>query len=351
MKILYLGTGAAEGVPAVFCNCDTCREARRRGEKEFHSRSQVLIDGELSVDFPPDAYYHSLRFGADLSAVRYLLVTHSHMDHFYAHDFILRGYKYSSPLPAPLHIFGNEEVKRVFDECTRREMRPDVLENIRFSVVRPFEPFSFGDYTAVALKAQHSRTECALLYLVEKCGKCYLHLTDTGRIPRESLDYLGAYLRERGRRADLVSFDCTFLFFGAGEVSRHMGLPDCAAMRGEFLRRGVAGENHPLGDHALFPQRRAPVGKPPPRGGGIFRGGGPRRLLRRDLRGNCKGRLCQNLRGGCGGKMRLFRLSDGVALEKGVSVAALFGCRKNFSFFFGKVLTNIKLCAILVLKE
>ena len=32
MKILYLGTGAAEGVPAVFCNCDTCREARRRGE-------------------------------------------------------------------------------------------------------------------------------------------------------------------------------------------------------------------------------------------------------------------------------------------------------------------------------
>ena len=56
MKILYLGTGAAEGVPAVFCNCDTCREARRRGEKEFHSRSQVLIDGELSVDFPPDAY-------------------------------------------------------------------------------------------------------------------------------------------------------------------------------------------------------------------------------------------------------------------------------------------------------
>lgn len=243
MKILYLGTGAAEGVPAVFCNCDTCREARRRGEKEFHSRSQVLIDGELSVDFPPDSYYHSLRFGADLSAVRYLLVTHSHMDHFYAHDFILRGYKYSSPLPAPLHIFGNEEVKRVFDECTRREMRPDVLENIRFSVVRPFEPFSFGDYTAVALKAQHSRTECALLYLVEKCGKCYLHLTDTGRIPRESLDYLGAYLRERGQKADLVSFDCTFLFFGAGEVSRHMGLPDCAAMREEFLHRGIAGEN------------------------------------------------------------------------------------------------------------
>ena len=124
MKFQYLGTGAAEGVPAVFCHCPACREIRRRGESEFHSRSQLLIDGEVCVDFPPDAYYHSLRFGADLAAVRYLLVTHSHMDHFYAHDFILRGYKYAAGISSKLQIFGNEEVKKVFDECTRRRYIP-----------------------------------------------------------------------------------------------------------------------------------------------------------------------------------------------------------------------------------
>lgn len=240
MKLQYLGTGAAEGVPAEFCSCEICREIRRRGEGEFHTRSQLLIDGELSVDFPPEAYGHSLRFGIDLGAVRYLLVTHSHMDHFYAHDFILRGYKYAAGIDSPLEIFGNEEIKRVFDECTRREMKPQVLENFRVTTVPPFVPFSFGRYTAVALKARHCTAECAYVYLIEKEDKFYLHLTDTARLPEETLDYLEKYLSFRDRRVDLVTFDCTFLFYEAGEAARHMGLPDNAAMKEEFLRRKIA---------------------------------------------------------------------------------------------------------------
>ena len=31
MKIQYLGTGAAEGIPAIFCECDTCKKARELG--------------------------------------------------------------------------------------------------------------------------------------------------------------------------------------------------------------------------------------------------------------------------------------------------------------------------------
>ena len=96
MKLQFLGTGAAEGAPAIFCKCDTCQELRRRGEKEYHTRAQFLIDDVVGIEFPPDAYYHALRFDVDLTKMKYLLVTHSHMDHFYAHDFILRGYKYTS---------------------------------------------------------------------------------------------------------------------------------------------------------------------------------------------------------------------------------------------------------------
>ena len=121
MKLKFLGTGAAEGVPAEFCSCEVCREVRRRGPAEYRTRSQVLVDGVLSIECPPDAYCHALRFGIDYSALRYILVTHSHMDHFYAHDFVLRGYKYAPGTSEPLRIFGDEEVKRVFDECTRRE--------------------------------------------------------------------------------------------------------------------------------------------------------------------------------------------------------------------------------------
>ena len=44
MKITYLGTGAAEGVPALFCNCDTCRTVRALGGREIRSRTQILVD-------------------------------------------------------------------------------------------------------------------------------------------------------------------------------------------------------------------------------------------------------------------------------------------------------------------
>ena len=237
MKITYLGTGAAEGVPAMYCKCEVCDEVRRRGQSEYHTRSQIVIDGDLGIDFPPDAYFHSLQSGIKLEDICYLLITHSHMDHFYAHDFILRGYKYSKGIEKPLVIFGNEEVKKVFEECTRRELRPEIGATITVQTVAPFEPFRFGAYTAVALKAQHSKEESAYLYMLEKAGKRYLHLTDTGRLPAETLDFLQGYCAKK--KVDLVAFDCTFLYHTAGEVSRHMGLEDNAAMREEFLRRGI----------------------------------------------------------------------------------------------------------------
>lgn len=239
MKVQFLGTGAAEGVPAAFCQCEVCQEIRRRGEKEYHTRAQYIIDERVGIDFPPDAYYHSLRFGVDLTKLEYLLVTHSHMDHFYAHDFILRGYKYCSPVRKPLTIYGNAEVKKVYEECTRREIRQEVAEFIRFAEVFAFTPFSFDGYTATPLLAQHSKTETAFVYLLEKEQKAYLHLTDTGRLPKETLDFLEKWSKESGKKVDFVTFDCTFLFHTAGEVSRHMGLEDNKAMQTEFLRRGI----------------------------------------------------------------------------------------------------------------
>ena len=63
MKITYLGTGAAEGIPALFCRCKYCNGVRERGGREVRSRSQIFIDGELSIDFPPDAFYHAAQGG------------------------------------------------------------------------------------------------------------------------------------------------------------------------------------------------------------------------------------------------------------------------------------------------
>ena len=65
MKITFLGTAAAEGFPALFCNCEYCREARRLGGKNIRTRSQCLINENMLVDFPPDTYLHMLQNGIE----------------------------------------------------------------------------------------------------------------------------------------------------------------------------------------------------------------------------------------------------------------------------------------------
>lgn len=239
MKIKFLGTGAAEGFPAVFCSCQNCINARKLGEKEFRTRTQVLIDDALSIDFPPEAYAHSLRFGVDLSALQYVLVTHSHMDHFYAHDFILRGYKYARLNQDVLNIYGNSEVGKVFDECCRREMKAEVAPHLLFNEIKPYQNFHVGEYKVLTVPAQHSVSEQALLFYVEKGGRGYLHLHDTGRICDEAFEFL----KYNGAKASAVCFDCTFLEGSQGAVSRHMGLPDNIAVREQLLSYGIIDEN------------------------------------------------------------------------------------------------------------
>lgn len=221
MKITYLGTGAAEGIPALFCNCEFCRYAKRNGI--VRSRACVLLDGELAVDFSSDTFYHEAVLGADLSALKYLLVTHSHMDHFYAHDFILRGYKYATNISAPvLEIFGNQEVGEVFAECTKREMRSEIKETIKLHELHAFEEISFGEWKAFSLKARHSSKE-PLLYLIERAGKRYLHLTDTGVLYEENYAYLKKVCKGT---IDFITFDCTFLLKQTSVNARHMNLQE-----------------------------------------------------------------------------------------------------------------------------
>jgi len=240
MRLHFLGTGAAEGVPAMFCNCPTCAEVRRRGGKEVHTRSQVVVDGVLGIEFPPDAYYHSFAFGVDLSAIKNIIVTHSHMDHFYAHDFILRGYKYAhSMTEAKLNIFGSEAIGEVFAECTRRELKPMVAENIAFTPLSLYTEYDIGGYTITPLRAQHTVGEVTYLYLIEKDGKAYLHLTDTGRLPKE----VYSYLAERGKKVNAVTFDCTFLNFTKGSVGRHMGIGDNMVVKSLLEKNGVCDNN------------------------------------------------------------------------------------------------------------
>ena len=78
MKILFMGTAAAEGVPALFCQCSHCRYAWEHGGKEIRGRCGAMIDGRLKIDFGPDSYAHMLKYHLDYLSMRALLITHAH---------------------------------------------------------------------------------------------------------------------------------------------------------------------------------------------------------------------------------------------------------------------------------
>ena len=61
MKIQILGTAAAEGWPALFCNCEACRRAREKGGKNIRTRAGTLIDDQLLIDFSADTIDRRIR--------------------------------------------------------------------------------------------------------------------------------------------------------------------------------------------------------------------------------------------------------------------------------------------------
>ena len=50
MKLHYLGTAAAESLPATFCECDICKTARARGGREILS-NYLAFEGMLRYGF------------------------------------------------------------------------------------------------------------------------------------------------------------------------------------------------------------------------------------------------------------------------------------------------------------
>lgn len=82
MLIRFLGTGAAEGIPAINCDCAHCTRARNEGGKLIRERNALLFSlpsYELLVDSPPDI--RTLINKYQITKLDGILATHSSYDH------------------------------------------------------------------------------------------------------------------------------------------------------------------------------------------------------------------------------------------------------------------------------
>jgi len=82
MRVRFLGTGGAEGIPAINCHCDHCTRARSQDGKLVRERSAILFSlpgYELLVDTPPNIPALLTKNGVD--HIDGIFLTHEHYDH------------------------------------------------------------------------------------------------------------------------------------------------------------------------------------------------------------------------------------------------------------------------------
>lgn len=245
MKIKYLGTAAAEGIPALFCKCSACRNAALAGGKDVRLRSGALINDSILLDITPDIYCQKLRYDLDLLDLQAIVVTHSHTDHFAGAELTKRSSPdYCTVGPAaPLYVYGNEHVCETGRDSLRFEFHREEDASIQFRRVCGFQSFSIGDVAFTAIPASHDSREECLIYLIRHKGHAILYANDTGLLPEASLDAVS------GIPLDLVSLDCTF---GANSscTPSHMGLPENLTLIQELKNRGcIAGHTRIVTTH------------------------------------------------------------------------------------------------------
>lgn len=221
MEIQYLGTAAAEGCPALFCDCETCKRAREVGGKELRTRTQSVVDGKILIDFPPDTYTHALNNSLQLGHIQHLLVTHSHMDHFFPVELVHRHEHFGHNAKGILHVYGNEAVEKAFYDAVlidRFKVHP-LDEAVKFVRLEPFADFMADGYHIIPVPADHDKREISFIYIIEKDGKCLLYGHDTGmNLSEEAWECIYSH------KYDLISLDATM---GMKQIDGyHMGLPD-----------------------------------------------------------------------------------------------------------------------------
>ena len=237
MKIKIFGTAAAEGFPAMFCECEHCNRARKSGGRNLRTRSQALVDDTLLIDFGPDTLSHTLYGGLDLTKVTDLLITHNHCDHLLTNDFENRKDGYCQiKNKKPLNIYATTPaIEKIGELCSADKK---ISEALILNEVTPFNKYKIGRYTVYPLKADHDPQTAPVFYLISNGEKNLLYATDTGRFPKETVDFL----RDLKIKTDIIFIDCTAILL-TGWSKSHMGLDTNILQIEELKQIGVVDNN------------------------------------------------------------------------------------------------------------
>lgn len=251
LKIIYLGTGASEAVPAMFCQCKVCETARKNLGKEYRNRSGVVINGTLLIDVPPDIFNSSIRAGIDMTEIRDIFITHSHSDHCDAYELSARASRVTAYRTESgnftTHVYGNQKVKEKLSI-------PENIKELDYNYIEPFKTYEiYGNISVTPLLTTHMKDEECYIYLIDNNNKRFLYGNDTGLFPEPTMKYL------QNMYVDVISLDCTYVMMKS--EYGHMGIDANYKLKNLLIKQKTADEKtvfiaHHFSHNGFFPDGR-----------------------------------------------------------------------------------------------
>ncbi|MFH1658885.1 MAG: phosphonate metabolism protein PhnP [Pseudomonadota bacterium] len=188
MRISFLGTGAAGGVPLYGCSCRACKRATDQPGATRQPCCAFIETGTTCILL--DAGLMDLGHRFPSGSLNAIALTHFHPDHVQGLFHIRWG------VGQDIEVWGPPDT----EGCADLYRNPGVL---RFNTAEKFESFQVGDCRLTPLPLIHSKPTVG--YAIEgPDGSRFAYLTDTLGLPPKTEEWLCAW------GAHDLAIDCSF---------------------------------------------------------------------------------------------------------------------------------------------
>ena len=220
MKLRFLGTGAAGCI-------NTPENEIKEGQRRC---SSMLIDDNILVDVPLQAFDYAEKLGIDTSKITDVLLTHSHGDHFQK---------------SVLLKFADNSNEKINFWCHKKAVENLNLsesdkEKIFLHTLDDMEKSDISNAHITVLPANHMTKgdEQPLHYIVEKNGKSIMYGCDGGWFMARTWEYM------RTIKLDAIVLDTTVgEDAGNFRIGTHNSFPMLRIINEALLQNGIMDEN------------------------------------------------------------------------------------------------------------
>ena len=210
MKIVFLGTGAADFLPSL------ADEDRFTIDKSIRRSSAALIDEKVLIDCGPHVIDEINLFDIDVKKIESVLITHDHSDHFNADNISC----FRAMCGKTLNVY--HSVENVMPQ----------IEGVCFHALEKLKTYEINGFSVTPLAANHSKG--AVHYSIEKDGKKIFYGCDGAWLLMDTYYYM------RNKNYDVMILDATVGDYdGDFRMAEHNSIPMIRMMTKSFSTFGI----------------------------------------------------------------------------------------------------------------